>query len=87
MQVLPDAQTVEPVYPVPPHCPYFATAAPVAVATAELVVVAALLVVLVVIVAALLVVVELVAGVVAWVVGLEPPEADCPLHTAGPGTV
>ena len=74
-----------PVYPVPPHCPYFATVAPVAVATVDVVVVAALLVVAVV--------ADTVAGVVArvvgdpTVVGDEPPEADWPLHTAGPGTV
>jgi hypothetical protein len=93
--VLPAAQTVEPVYPEPPHCPYFATVPPVAVAIVELEVFVALLVV--VEVNALLVVTteveELVAGVVACVVseldvfGLEPPAADCPLHTAGPGTV
>lgn len=28
MQVDPAAQTVGPVYPIPPHCPYFATVAP-----------------------------------------------------------
>lgn len=47
MQVEPVAQTVEPVYPVPPHCPYFATGVPVAVATEDEVVVLDLTVVLV----------------------------------------
>lgn len=28
MQVLPEAQVVGPVYPVPPHCPHFATVPP-----------------------------------------------------------
>ena len=80
--MLPAAQTVEPVYPVPPHCPYLATAAPVAVAVAD-VVVAALLVVVV------LAFTDVAVDVVAFavVVGDEPPAADCPLQTAGPGTV
>lgn len=78
MQVLPAAQTVDPVYPIPPHCPYFATTAPVAVAAA-----------LVVVVLAFTEVAVDVAPVVAFVlvVGVEPPEADWPLQTAGPGTV
>jgi len=72
-----EAQTVEPVYPIPPHWPYSATV-PVAV-----VVVLALVVVvvdlLVVVVVALLVVVEL-----ALVVGEELP---LQVNTGGPGIV
>jgi hypothetical protein len=55
------------VYPFPPHCPYFATTAPVVVATGELVAVAALLVVAVI---AVCVVGE------PDVVGTEPPVPD-----------
>lgn len=83
MHVLPDAQTVPPVHPFPPHCPYLATVGPAG--GAELVVVG--------------VAAAVVGGDDATVVGDDPttavlvgddpqsPTADCPAHTAGPGTV
>lgn len=93
--MLPAAQTVAPVHPSPPHCPYFTTVAPADVATAELEVVVATLAVMLVLETFTVVEVfkvELVADVVACVVaepdeaGDEPP-ADPPVHTAGPGGV
>jgi len=71
--VNPEAQTVGPVYPVPPHCPYWDCVAPEAV----VVVVAALVVV---VVAALVVVV---AALVVVVVVAATPEAPAhePLHS------
>ena len=88
MQVLPAAQTVPPVHPEPPHCPYFATVVPVGVATAEVDVVVTLLVALVVFDEVADVVTAVVPCVVgeADVVGDEPP-TEPPVQTAGPGGV
>jgi hypothetical protein len=63
---------VEPVYPMPPHCPHCGTSEPVGAALVVVVVVENVVALLVVLVAVLLAVV----AAVVLVTGTEPPSAD-----------
>jgi len=75
--VLPAAQIVDPVHPAPPHCPYLGTVAPVGAVTAVVVATTDFEVVAT----------TTLEELTAVETGLGEPPADCPLQTAGPGTV